>query len=229
MPVLNNIELTKMAIDTLDKNTFTELKLIEVIIIDDASNQETKDALNTLCDARDKFGLKTRLITNPERLGVTKSWNIGISESTGRFLAFCNNDILFGKNWDVPLIKAVANGAYVASPYHTAGNDRPKDWPAGKRRHNNGGFPMLGACFMLERCTFDKIGMFDERVKIWCNDNWLVDVVTQKHRKRMSMVKDSYVHHFYSKTCNESAVPGFTREAQADQAMYAKIRHEFIN
>ena len=57
----------------------------EVILIDDASTDETPDFLATISE-------KCRVVRNSENLGFSKSNNRGAKVATGDLLLFLNND-----------------------------------------------------------------------------------------------------------------------------------------
>jgi glycosyltransferase involved in cell wall biosynthesis len=81
MPVLNGEpEHLKLAIESILQQS---MKNFEFIIIDDCSNQETKQLLNTYC-AEDG---RIRIITNETNIGIAKSLNYGISLAAGEIIA----------------------------------------------------------------------------------------------------------------------------------------------
>jgi len=81
MPVLNG-DFTHLseAIDSILGQSFTDY---EFLIVDDGSNQETKDFLADYA-AKDK---RIIIITNPANIGVGNSLNKGLSCATGRYIA----------------------------------------------------------------------------------------------------------------------------------------------
>jgi glycosyltransferase involved in cell wall biosynthesis len=193
MPLLNNLEYTKQAVDSLISCTKEPL---ELIFVDDCSKDGTQDYIRKHSFANKKIHL------NSAPLGVTKNWNRGIQLSTGEFIVIANNDIVFTDGWDVPLIKAISEGATLASPYHTR-YGLPADFPKGSERISNN-FPILGACFMSRRDLYDRIGLFPEQLVLWFNDTWLVKTV-EAFGGRFSECSDSYIHHYYSKTISQVA------------------------
>ena len=193
MPLENNLMYTKQAVDSLLDCT---KEPVELVFIDDCSTDGTQDYIQNHSFANKKIHLNTT------PLGVTKNWNRGIQLSTGEFIAIVNNDIVFTRGWDVTLIKAINDGASLASPYHTRG-DLPRDFPKGEMRISNS-FPILGACFMSRRDLYDKIGLFPEELVLWFNDTWLVKTV-EAYEGSFAECRDAYVHHYYSKTISQVA------------------------
>jgi glycosyltransferase involved in cell wall biosynthesis len=81
MPVLNgDPEHLKLSIESILQQSMIDF---EFIIIDDCSNQETKQLLSSYC-AQD---VRIRIITNEANKGIAKSLNYGISIATGEIIA----------------------------------------------------------------------------------------------------------------------------------------------
>lgn len=196
IPLKNNLEYTKQAVDSLLSCT---KESVELIFIDDGSTDGTREYIN-------QHSFKNKIIFfNSESLGVTKNWNKGIQLSKGEFIAIVNNDIVFTKDWDVPLIQALNEGAWLVSPYHTRFS-LPTDFPLGKGRISNANwsskYEFLGSCFMSHHDLYNKIGLFPEELVLWFNDLWLTQTV-EKLGGKIVEIKESYIHHYYSKTIDK--------------------------
>lgn len=83
MSVYNGDKYLREAIDSILNQTFNDF---EFIIINDASTDKTKDILDSYEDKRIK------IINNTENIGLTKSLNIGIKSSNGRYIARMDAD-----------------------------------------------------------------------------------------------------------------------------------------
>jgi len=208
MPLKNNVLYTKQAISSLTSCT---REPIELILVDDCSSDETRDYIRGLDNVK--------IHLNDVPLGVTKNWNRGIQLATGEFLAIVNNDLVFTQDWDVPLIKALQNGSWIASPFHTR-YGLPSDFPRGSERISNG-FPILGACFMTRRDLYDKIGLFPEELVLWFNDTWLVKTI-EAYRGTFTECSDAYVHHYYSKTISQ--VANLTQITNGDAEKFGALK-----
>ena len=221
IPVLNHREMTRKCVELIIKNTKI---LTEIIILDDCSVEDIK---SLVAELNDEFDISIRFHRFEEPSGVTKAWNKGVKMAKGYFVTIMNNDVLITKSWEEGLMLKLTNDtkAYIASPYHTA-HAVPSDFPKGKTRHNNGGFPLFGACFMSTNKRLERIGEIDSRVIIWFNDNWLVNRITKDLMRNLVHVSSSYVHHLYSQTCNERARPGFVRQVEHDSREFDKIMKE---
>lgn len=188
MPVKNNLKMTEETIKSLIENT---ANLGEIIIIDDSSVEDFYAIEGTTC-----------YLNKGE--GVTDAWNYGATLAKFPVICWVNNDLLFSPNWDIPLINALNNEVWVASPYHTS-FELPADFPLGGGRHGNmeaatTGLKFLGSCFMMEKKNWEKVGPIDTRLKIWCGDNYIYESVLNDFGRRCVEVPESYIHHFISKT-----------------------------
>ena len=86
IPVFNNLN---HVLDLLKSVDISNLKNIEVIIIDDGSKPKLKKKLN-------KFKLKYKYIKN---LGPSYARNFGAKISSGKFLLFLDSDLVLPKNF----------------------------------------------------------------------------------------------------------------------------------
>ena len=83
IPNYNNSKYLKRCLDSIINNTYSNL---EIIIVDDASTDNSVDIINSYKDKR------IRLIKNKTNLGAGKSRNIGIKLSKGSYITFIDSD-----------------------------------------------------------------------------------------------------------------------------------------
>ena len=83
MPVYNREKYLREAIDSILSQTFTDF---EFLIVDDGSTDNSLEIINSYSDSR------IRLIRNLANLGISKSLNIGLSESLGDYVARMDSD-----------------------------------------------------------------------------------------------------------------------------------------
>lgn len=83
MPVRNAGNFLSEAIDSILKQTYRN---IELIIVNDASTDDTSKILASLKDRR------IRVFENRKQLGVTRSANVAISKARGKFIARMDAD-----------------------------------------------------------------------------------------------------------------------------------------
>jgi len=100
IPVFNRLELTKNCIESIyrvgSKYNF------EVIVIDNASSDETLEYLKGEYNLRNNF----RFHRNHTNLGFAKGCNLGIRFSEGKYIILLNNDIIVLENWLDGLVEA---------------------------------------------------------------------------------------------------------------------------
>ena len=188
MPVKNHLKMTEETIKSLVENTPS---LGEIILIDDHSDE----------DFTKIKGVKYFLNKGN---GVNPAWNYGAELAKYKYIAWVNNDLLFSPNWEKPLIDALNDDVWVVSPYHTE-YEVPEDFPEGKDRKRNRegvgpGIDFLGSCFLMTKEHWKLIGPIDERLKIWCGDNWIYEMTRREFGKKCEEIKESYVHHLISQT-----------------------------
>ncbi len=197
----NKANLTRTAIESLIENTKS---LGEIIIIDDGSTEDFSQHLEYLKRHGKPIIYRT---TEENNRGLIPAWNLGASLAKFSYIVVLNNDLLFSPNWDQPLINALNDDVWMVSPYHTGGK-LPKDFPQGKERHNNlvgqnTGLPFLGSCFMMKKETWNRVGPIDERLRIFCGDNYLYEIIKVDFEKQTKEIPESYIHHFCKQTIKD--------------------------
>lgn len=190
IPYKNNVKMTEECVASLIENTPS---LGEIILIDDHSDEEWKLI----------FPKTTRYLNKGTLL--TDAWNYGASLAKYDYICWCNNDILFSPGWEKSLIAELDNDVWITSPYHTPGKELPADFPAGKDRKNNmdgnkTGLPFLGSCFIMEKKNWEKVGPIDNRLRLWCGDNYIHESIVHDFGRQLKEVKESYIHHFGSQS-----------------------------
>ena len=89
IPTFNRVDLLKNAINSVLTQTYSN---IEIIVIDDNSNDKTESLIKNLNDNRINY------IKNKENLKAPLCRNIGINISRGEFIAFLDDDDIWYPN-----------------------------------------------------------------------------------------------------------------------------------
>ncbi len=102
MPVYNRENLIENAIQSVLNQSY---KNIELIIVNDNSSDKTLEQIKKIDDERIK------VINNPINYGVSKSRNIALKESEGKYIMYLDSD----NDWEKDYVKAMV-GAFSVNP-----------------------------------------------------------------------------------------------------------------
>lgn len=155
IPLYNQVEYTRRCIESIERCTQAPY---ELILIDNASTDGTREYVNQV---------KATVITNATNLGCAKAWNQGVRAATGTVIAILNNDIVVTPGWLKGLMDFMERGGYgIVSP---AAREGPLNYAlddyAREFTHSCGAATrsaIYGACMVIHRRVFDRIGLFDE-------------------------------------------------------------------
>jgi len=106
IPVFNQIEFTKKCLNAIFQNTPPDL--FEIIIIDNASTDETSIFLSNLRE-------RIKFITNNQNMGFAKACNQGVNKASGKYLLFLNNDTEVQPEWLNSLVEVLDKDKSVAA------------------------------------------------------------------------------------------------------------------
>lgn len=149
-----------------------------------------------------KYDRRVRVLMPEEKFGFHRFFNIGLDHTSGEFVAFCNNDIVFEKGWWSAIMKVKAEHpkfmcfSPVDSSYPLMAEEiaKGKDYVIGweNKRH------FAAWCFVWERKVFKTIGRFDETFDFYSADDdelqtlhyWAIPnvLVTSSEVKHLSQV-----------------------------------------
>jgi O-antigen biosynthesis protein len=199
MPVLNNWPYTQRCIDSILSNTTEQF---EFLIINNASTDETKEKLSSICLKDERF----RIIENEKNIGVSASWNQGIREAKYSHVCIINNDIeVMTKNWLYIMQKILKNDhstrwvgpmtcydpdrkvKYVKTHYEQIPyNDKSMEY-------------VVGCCMYFPKSIFEEIGYFDEKfeVRYYEDLDFMARLWTARYKTKMAPV---LVYHAVGKT-----------------------------
>ena len=176
IPTRNRKEMVCACIDSILNSTY---KNIEVVVVDDASNDGTLSLLN------EKFGKKIELISSKEHIMMVKSRNLGAKESRGKYVLFVDDDNEVDSKMIENLVECVKqNETYgiVGPKMFFYGDNEPcliyqkisfwtghttgiKDIPEDQQELKSDGIPNV---FMVKKEVLEKINYFDEDlVQTW--------------------------------------------------------------
>jgi N-acetylglucosaminyl-diphospho-decaprenol L-rhamnosyltransferase len=189
IPVYNQLHYTEQCLDALYR--CTDLPY-EIIVVDNGSTDGTDTYLASQ---------KVTVITNAVNVGCAKAWNQGVRASRGTVVGILNNDIVVTPGWLKDLLTFMnLTGHGIVSPAAREGRldydldryavDFVRACGHATRRE------IYGACMIIRRAVFDRIGLFDEGFAYGgCED---IDFLwrTQKAGFSVGMTGSVLIHHF---------------------------------
>lgn len=181
--VRNCLEETKEFLNSLRR--FSKSLNYELILIDDGSEDETREFLKSVSNVR--------LLRNRDSRGFAYSNNLGASKAKGDWLIFMNNDLVLKKSWFVPFIEGLALLQKKVHKLGCLGNVQidprtskidhaginfkegfPSHYLLGEKKPNKEAFSeylaVTGACFSIKKEVFLTCGGFDEDYKTGFED-----------------------------------------------------------
>lgn len=126
-------------------------------------------------EAKYTYDSRVRVLVPEEKFGFHRFFNIGLDNTRGEFVAFCNNDIVFTPGWWSAIMKVKEQHpkymcfSPVDSSYPMMAEEiaKGKDYVIGweNKRH------FAAWCFVWERKVFKTIGRFDETFDFYSADD----------------------------------------------------------
>ena len=135
----------------------------EVLLME--SNKEAKYA----------YDKRVKVMMPEEKFGFHRFFNIGLDNTSGEFIAFCNNDIVFMSGWWSAIMRIQEQHpkfmcfSPIDSTYPMMAEEiaKGKDYSIGweNKRH------FAAWCFVWERKVFKTIGLFDDTFDFYSADD----------------------------------------------------------
>ncbi|MBX7142821.1 MAG: glycosyltransferase [Oligoflexia bacterium] len=208
VPLFNALEYTKQMLASLFANT--DPKLYELILVDNASTDGTREYLSTLES-------KACVIRNAENRNFSGACNQGAQQARGKYVLFLNSDTILRSQWLEPMLELVEARPEVAivgnkhiypesGKLHHAGICFHADYsnshylvgvePEDPRVNVEREFQAVnGACFLVRSDVFKKLGGFDETYRNGAEDVELCLKVRQAGLKVMYTPKSVIFHY----------------------------------
>lgn len=153
-------------------------------------------------EAKYTYDNRVRVLVPEEKFGFHRFFNIGLEQTSGEFVAFCNNDIVFQQGWWSAIVNVKKEHprfmcfSPVDSTYPMMAEEiaTGKEYTIGweNKRH------FAAWCFVWERNVFKTIGLFDETFDFYSADDdelqtlhyWAIPnvLVTNSEVKHLSQV-----------------------------------------
>lgn len=233
IPVYNQLDYTKQCLESL-ANTVNQK--VELIIVDNASNDGTYEYLSNYAD--DKINLV--LIRNEENLGFPKAVNRGIEETTGKYVLIANNDIIFNGNWLERMIEVAESDEKIGlvGPISNEVSGLQRDDKAvyssieemkeyaeivnAKNKNQILNFPRLAfLCTLIKREVINKIGGLDERFSPGNYEDDDYCLRAQLAGYKAVIAKDVFIHHFGSKSFKADGNEAYRKRLETNREIFA--------
>ena len=200
----------------------------EIIIIDNASTDETSSGLQRWSNLLASL----RVERLSENTGFSPACNRGAEISAGRYLLFLNNDTIPTAGWLPPLLSeieqsdvglvgpklvstdtfSINHAGYVfgAGAFYGLYQDRPATLPGANKKRDFQA--LLGACILISRDLFFKLGMFS----LAGLEDIDLCIKVKRYGNRVLYVPESVVIHHGSVTLKNSDPGSFPVTCTAD-------------
>ena len=138
-------------------------KNIEIIIIDDCSNDNSRKIFNKFLNIQN-----IKFIFNSKKIGLVKSANKAIKRSKGTYFIRLDADDMFKKSAIEKLIEIIKNNKKISMLFPNfhfffEKTKKTKEFKyMNKNKYSLTDFPAHGACSMIKKSSFEKIGGYSE-------------------------------------------------------------------
>lgn len=208
IPTHNRKKMVERLINSILENTY---KNVEIIVVDDASNDGTYEYI------KEKFGdlENFKIVRNDKNLLLAGSRNRGISLSKGELLFLIDDDNILDKNCIKNLVKVITsdNKIGMVGPVMYYCKDKKRIWWAGTKRNmitsrtyfigrdlsipnkemwETDDFPNA---FMIKKEVIEKVGEFDEKLFIIQYDEADFGMRVRLYGYKCIVVKSAIIYH----------------------------------
>ncbi len=184
VPTYNRPELLRRAISSVNNQTYSN---IELIVVDDCSNEPTKDVVT---EAPTHLIAKTQHIRHKRNKGANAARNTGIKASTGEFIAFLDDDDEWEKtklsrqveayNKSSTEIGVVYTGERYVDETGTTTRVKTPETSGRVTRDLLEGKPLSPfSAVMVHTELIKQVGILDERFPSWQDRDWYVRLSLQ--------------------------------------------------
>ncbi|CAH0166348.1 MULTISPECIES: glycosyltransferase family 2 protein [unclassified Pedobacter] len=130
-----------------------------------------------------------------ESFGFNRYLNIGLKNTSENLICFCNNDLIFHKEWATEMLSVLKNNDSILSastfcPLIQRDNGVNMNMEAVEGYE---GF-FSGWCFLIKRSLIDKIGYFDEKYKFWYADSDYLRTLNKYQIKNVLIPRSVVTH-----------------------------------
>lgn len=198
IPSYNRADLLPRAIDSILSQSVPSM---EIVIVDDASDDDTSLVLNKIKKSFPEVNIK--VILHEKNKGEAAARNSGIKNTSGKYIAFLDADDewLPGKlRKQLDFIKKTGSDAVGCEYYQVSDMEYASakvvkiksDIIEPKSLLTEGCGTCLGSAFLLTRESVLKTGFFDETLKLYVDMDWLY---RYSGRYKVSILHDPLIYY----------------------------------
>jgi len=211
----NNWKISKQALNTLlDSLTGKHiLKGIEIIVVNNASTDNTAAGLKELKTNYASTPIEIRLVNTEKNMGYPVGVNLGLAKCRGEIITILNNDLIFSANWFDGLVNVLENNKDIGItvPYLSTGsgsqnvgvefdsNSKIHDFAAEFMNNNQQEITytqrVIGACLCVKRELINKIGGTDFWFGLGQFEDDDLSLRTMIAGYKLAVVGSSFVYH----------------------------------
>jgi GT2 family glycosyltransferase len=200
-----NLPYLRTCVESIFKSTRIPCGLI---IVDNASPQETKNYLSSLKSTRD---IQVTILTNEKNLGFVPGMNWGMRQSRADYICLLNDDTVVTNGWLSKMISVAEAIPEIGILNPSSNNfglcprkDQSLDEFAKNLENQKGGFTetvaCVGFCMLIKRQVVERIGYLDENLPPFFFDDTNYSMMANKAGFKCVIVKDAYVWHHEHKS-----------------------------
>jgi len=211
----NNLNLTKMCLDSIQNNT--EYPNYEVIVVDNASSDTTTEYLDQYKESHENI----RIVKNDRNLGFATANNVGFKIATGDYIVFLNNDTIVTPGWLYnlslhliknpgvgmvgPVTNAIGNEAKIDIDYN---NLDEINFFAARRSAKYSGISftirvLALYCSIISRDFFASLGGLDEQFHVGMFEDDDLAMKINQAGLQLLCAEDVFIHHFHGASFNK--------------------------
>lgn len=211
----NNLELTRLCLDSIHDNT--EYPNYEIVVVDNASSDNTVAYLEEYI----KNHANVVFIKSENNLGFAGGNNLGVKAAGGEYVVLLNNDTIVTPGWLHNLLLHLqqnANVGMVGPVTNAIGNEAKINIDytdlaiinhfAAVRAVNNYGlsFPISVLalyCCMMPRGLYLRLDGLDERFHVGMFEDDDLAMKLEKEGLQLLCAEDVFIHHFHGASFNK--------------------------
>ena len=135
-------------------------KLGKIILVNNCSTKNLSTVVKAQKHADININLKTQV-------SLAEAWNIGISKSESKIVVITNDDILYTRDWLVPIEKAMTEDSTIGvlQPYNTLSKvpeNFPNNYLLEDRVDKIPKSNFVGCCFAINKDHYKKLKEYDK-------------------------------------------------------------------